>query len=508
MARKTKSGTGGKTPEGETSAADGAEHSAGHGIVVMARNGDVIRYDSTGLVMRLSDKVIADIALRLGTAPAGTTPNAPTVERADPHDLLEGIDAWDLRVSGEWLYFSAHMAGRQGVRGFRRLAEGGAILADAPGPLCGVLGIGGPRAALGTASPSHFPQHVLAPADDIGAVGHAGIEKAAKIDSLEHLREMTHEALVAETLLGWQMDKFEAMPLFMTRVETDSATSAADLAEGMAYDNLIAAATNLAFAAKRLGKKPKLLCVHLDYALEDMSQDPIAYRDGMLALMQKAEGDLFKLGFDNPVFVARLESGSTEITTSPAIEGQWELGWNHGAHRFLYSAPSYMFALDEFDRPLENARREMAEMTAAAISQPETWRCPSFYLAERSTKDTKTIRIIGQALSDLVIDKDDPLGAGKTAGFTLLGAAKDINISSVRIDPEDGKTILLELSKAPSGDNLRVAYAYGAARRAGTYPANCGAVRDDWQMDSATGRHLHRWALPCILPVTAGGGDA
>ena len=502
MARKTKSGAGDKSSE--TVAA------AGHGIVVMARNGDVIRYDSTGLVMRLSDKVIADIALRLGTSPAGpaASQSQADTERADPHELLEGIDAWDLRIEGEWLHFTAHMAGRQGVRGFRRLVEGGAILADAPGPLCGVLGIGGPRAALASRNSSEFPQHVLAPADDIGAVGHAGIEKAAKLDALEHLREMTHEALVAQTLLGWQMDKFEAMPLFMARVESDSSTTAADLATGMAYDNLIMAATNLAAAARRLGKKPKLLCVHIDYALEDMSSDATAYRDGMLALMQKAEADLFKLGFDNPVFVARLESGSSEITTSTAIEGQWELGWNHGGHRFLYSAPGYMFALDEFDRPTEAARLEMAEMTAAAISEPDTWRCPSFYLAERSMKDPKTIRVIGQALSDLVIDAEDPLGAGESVGFSLLGAGKDVKITSVSLDPEDGKTVLLTLSKAPTQPDMRLAYAYGAEPRAGAYPANCGAIRDDWQMDSATGRALHRWALPCILPVTAGGGDA
>jgi hypothetical protein len=57
---------------------DTEEHAPGHGVVVRAPNGDVIRYDPSGLVMRLSDKVIADIALRLGTAPrqgGGGPPN-------------------------------------------------------------------------------------------------------------------------------------------------------------------------------------------------------------------------------------------------------------------------------------------------------------------------------------------------------------------------------------------------------------------------------------------------
>ncbi len=48
-------------------------------VLVRARNGDVIRFDDTGLVLRLSDRVIADIALRLGAAvPAGEAASPPT----------------------------------------------------------------------------------------------------------------------------------------------------------------------------------------------------------------------------------------------------------------------------------------------------------------------------------------------------------------------------------------------------------------------------------------------
>ena len=483
----------------------------GHGVVVKARNGDVIRYDQSGLVMRLSDKVIADIALRLGALPAAGA-NGPVgateTQRADPHEYLEGVDAWDVRIAGEWLFFSANLPGKQGVRGFRRLIEGGDIIADAPGPLFGILGIGGPRAAIATNKKSHFPQHVLAPADDIGAVGHAGIEDAKQLDTLEHLREVTHEALVAETFIGWQMDKYEAFPLFMTRVETDSAATTAALASGKAFDNLIAAAGNLTQAAKRMGKKAKLLCVHLDYSLEDTSGDAAAYRDGMLALMDRASEALFKLGFDNPVFVSRLESGTAELTDATAIQGQWELGWNHGAHRLLYSAPSYMFAHDSYDRPTAKTRREMAAMTAAAVVEPETWQCPTFYLAECSTRDPSVIRMVARAPSDLLIDEDDPFDAGPGAGFRLLDAPDEVTITRVSIDESDPLTVLLHLSAAPQGNDLRVAYAFGAAPREGSFPANCGAIRDHWSLASATGRDLHRWALPCVLPVTAGGGDA
>lgn len=479
-------------------------------MIVVARNGEVIRYDPSGLVMRLSDKVIDDIALRLGDrlhVPAADQDTPAKVTRADPHEMLEGIDAWNLRQEGEWLFFSANLPGDQGGRGFRRLVGGGAILGDAPGPLYGILGIGGPRAAIATRTPSKYPQHVLAPADDIGAVGHAGVEDARRIDTLEHLREVTHEALVAETFIRWQMEKYAAFPLFMTRIETDSSATAAELVHGKAFDNLITAASNLALAAKRLGKKPKLLCVHLDYSLEDISDDPLAYRDGMLALMARAEEALFKLGFENPLFVARMESGTAEITNAAAIEGQWELGWNHGAHRFLYSAPDYMFAHDRFERPTDAARREMAEMTAAAVTDPDNWQCPTFYLAEQD-RDPTVIRVVARAPTDLVVDTYDPFDAGPAAGFRIIGATKDVAITAVSVDPADGKAILLQLSAVPEGAQVRIAYAFGAAPRDSRFPANCGAIRDQWQMESATGRILNRWALPCLLPLQARGCDA
>ncbi|MBN2906912.1 MAG: hypothetical protein JXJ18_09415 [Rhodobacteraceae bacterium] len=484
----------------------------GHGVLVRAANGDVIRYDSTGLVMRLSDKVISDIAMRLNPAaraqPAAMTAPGVAPRRADPHEHLEGIDAWDLRVEGDWLHFTAHLPGRQGVRGYRRLLDGGHILADAPGPLYGILGIGGPRAALAEPTRCAFPQHVLAPADDIGAVGHAGVERAAVTDSLEQLREMTHDALVAEVLLGWQMDKYQALPLFCVRVETDGSATAGDLAQSVAFDNMIAAAGNLALAAARLGKKPKLLCITIDFALEDMSGSAAQYRDGILALMTRAKQELGTLGFDDPLFVARFESGSSEITTAAAIEGQWELAWNHGDHRFVYAAPGYMFAHDDYDRPTDAARREMAQMTAAAVSSDDPWRCPTFFLAEQSQADPRLIRVTAQAMSDLVIDANDPLGAGDAAGFRLIGGGNGATIASVRVDPDDPQALLITCDKAPEGDDLHLAYAYGAAPRPGAYPANCGAVRDEWCMTGETGRGLHRWALPSLLPVTQGANDA
>lgn len=484
-------------------------------VLVRARNGDVIRYDDSGLVLRLSDKVIADIALRLGTAPrpadAPAAPGAPV-----PHHppsaagtaedtRLDKLDVWDVTQAGDWLMFNGRLPGKQGVRRYRLAAAGGHVLADAPGPLCAILGIGGARAALADDHrPCDFPQHILAPADDIGAVGHAGTERAAQTALLEHLREMTHEALTAEAFLNWQMDKHQPLPLFVTRVETDESADAAALAQGPALENLLIAAANLGRAAASMGKKARLLAVTLDYALEDTSGSALAYRDGVLALMTRIGTGLTALGLTPPVFVTRFERGSDALPDHHAIVGQWELVWNHGDHRLLFSAPGYMFSHDDTDRPTPDARRQMAEMTAAAISDPDHWQCPLFHLAETTPcPDGAQIRLVAQARSGLVLAAGDAACAGHPVGLRLVGDTAGAKITAVAVDPADPKALLLTLDRMPAGPDLRLAYAIGAADPAGG--AACLAIRDDWSLTSATGATLHRWALPCLLPIHQGG---
>jgi hypothetical protein len=58
--------------------------------------------------------------------------------------------------------------------------------------------------------------------------------------------------------------------------------TAAALATGRAVENLRIAARNLAAAATSMGRKARIAAVCLDFALEDLSQDALAYRDGML----------------------------------------------------------------------------------------------------------------------------------------------------------------------------------------------------------------------------------
>ena len=117
--------------------------------LIAAENGPVIEADDTGLVLRLSDRVIRDIARRIGlpAAPEAAPEAAPaqpasaTVQRLDAA-LLGDIDAWDLQREGEWLRFLAHRPGPQGARRYRRHASGGGIIAETPGPILGLLSLG------------------------------------------------------------------------------------------------------------------------------------------------------------------------------------------------------------------------------------------------------------------------------------------------------------------------------------------------------------------------------
>ena len=100
------------------------------GVIIRAENGDVIRFDETGLVLRLSDKVIADIATRLELKP-----QAAQVDVLPLPDLPDDIDLWAPRREGDWVCFQANLPGSDGARGYRRHVDGGAVIAEARGPL-------------------------------------------------------------------------------------------------------------------------------------------------------------------------------------------------------------------------------------------------------------------------------------------------------------------------------------------------------------------------------------
>lgn len=472
---------------------DALKTTAEQGVILKAENGDVIGYDQTGLVLRLSDKVIADIADRLTQAsPADQGTNtSPDDAAIDVEALLDGVDAWDVREEGDWVSFMARRPGLQEVRRYRKHCDGGAIIADGPGPFYGIFCLGGQGASLGTQGESQFPCHILTPDDDIGAVGQAGEGEVVETARLMPLREQTHEALVAEVLLKDQLAAFGVLPLFMVRAETDGAPSAARLADGVALGNLITSIGNFARAAQSLGKVPKIKAICLDFVLEDVLSDAQAYRDAMLSIMRRIEQEVAVLGFQQPLFIMRAETPQHAAQNSNAAEGQWELSWNNGDHQLLISAPGYMFAHTALDRPTDDGRRAMAEMTAAALQAPESWTCPVPHLAELNGD---TLKVTFQAAGPLVIDPADPFDAGDAAGFTLEGVENEVQLLSVEVDKTDKQAILMTFDDAPHGADLILSFACGATPRS--------AVRDGWSKPSVVDElTLHRWALPARLPV-------
>ncbi|EEW26539.1 hypothetical protein [Rhodobacter ferrooxidans] len=460
------------------------------GVLIRAENGDVVTWDATGLTLRLSDTVLADLRARLALQPA----EAPDVTAA-----LGDIDAWNLRSDGGWLRFTGVLEPGRGPREYQRAQAGGDIIAAAPGPLYALLAIGGARRAGFNDGPPGFSHNVLAPGDDVGSVGLEGTAQAQPTASLQRLPHCSREALTADTLLGWRQDALRGMPLFFVRAETDGAASITALASGVAYGNFLTALDNLVAAATSSGKRPKVLAVGLDYGLEDIHSPPDVLAEGLRSLMRQIERDMAARDLQRPIFLANFDSGTRWLTAPAATLAHWQLAWSHGNHAFAFAAPGYMFDQDRFGRPSEAARLQMAEMDAHAIvalSARESWACPLFLLAESEGRE---VRVTARAMADLVLDAADPFGAGVACGFSIAGSTAPVQITAVRLAKDDPQSLILTCDHAPEGD-ATLHYAYGGPEGR----ANSGSVRDAWAAPSRSGGQLHRWAYPAILPLRRG----
>jgi hypothetical protein len=140
-----------------------------------------------------------------------------------------------------------------------------------------ILAIGGTRAALASSECARYPYHVVAPADDIGAVGCCGESVAEKTDFSEGLREMSHDALVADSPLYHAQQERGRLPIYFVRAETDGSRSASELVSGRTIENFMVCATNAMSAARSLGKRIALDSVFVDFSLEDVSGDAVDY---------------------------------------------------------------------------------------------------------------------------------------------------------------------------------------------------------------------------------------
>ena len=89
-------------------------------ILLSAENGPILAADDTGLVLRLSDRVVADLARRLAALraaePAPSAPPAPAPAMPLDAAILGDIDGWDVTRQGDWLAFTARLPGAEGAR--------------------------------------------------------------------------------------------------------------------------------------------------------------------------------------------------------------------------------------------------------------------------------------------------------------------------------------------------------------------------------------------------------
>lgn len=470
------------------------------GVLLRARNGDVIGFDETGLRMNLSDSVIADIHKRL---PAGQSDAA-----LDP-GVLGDVDAWNLRQQGEWYIFSANLPGAQGPRQFRqrvRVLDGASaadIIADTAGAVYGLLSFGGARRAVTANEPLSFPFHVVTTGDDVGPAGASGTQDNTETDVMQKLTEQTRDSLIADEILRRRQAAHRALPLIYVRSETDSAASISALSQGAAMANFRQSVANLCAAARSLGKPAKVLSVGLDFTVEDVVSTGADWTRGMHGIMQQITDVFADHGLRKPLFTAIFDAGTADISDTPILRAQWDLAWNKGSHDHIFAAPGYMFAQDPFGRPTPDARVQMAEMESFAIEAGNSdmaWSCPVLLLAEREN-DNKIIRCRGEAMGAFVLDKDDPLNAGDARGFRFEGDDKGAKIIDVRVDPKDHNDLLIICDKPPKGKDLTLCYALGHPASDDGMPANRGALRDSFSFSSVTGQTLHRWALPAALPV-------
>ena len=469
------------------------------GVLLRAQNGDVIGFDETGVRVNLADSVIADIQRRLT--------NTSEVQVVDA-SVLGDINAWDVRETEGWYLFHAHLPGAQNIGQFRRpvKAVGDSvpqIIAQPSAALYGLFALGGARRGMTSDETVRFPYHVLSTGDDMGAAGSAGSQDVEKNNQLERLNEHTIDSLIGDEIIARRLADYRALPVLYVRGETDSSTSIAGLANGRAMANFKKSLANFCAAAGNLGVAPKVLAVALDFTLEAVEDDAASWHRGLYDIMHAITDVFADHGLRKPLFVAQFEAGTQIISDHPVLRAQWDLAWNKGGHDFIYSAPSYMFPLDEFGRATAPARQQIAEMYAFAIearNQDQDWACPVFLLAERED-DPRIIRCKAQSLNALIIDPKDPLNAGPVAGFAFEGCTNNAKITDVSVCPDDPNDLLIVCDKAPKGAALHLTYALGFPASDDGMPANRGSVRDAWHHTSATGISLHRWALPAALPV-------
>lgn len=448
-------------------------------VILRARNGDVIAYDDTGLILRLSDQVIRDIAGRLG--PGGGADAVP-----QDAAVLGDVDAWNVRRQGDWYLFDACLPEFDHTRAFRRPVAGGDIVADAPGPVQAILALGGPRVSDGYDLLPRYPSHVVAPADELGAAGACGTVDVTEAPGFQRLFEATQGSFLADAVLARRQSVGRALPLIVTRAESDSSHTIDTFSKGTAWQNLTRLVEGVVAGAEGIGQSAQVMACVIDFAEEDVISAPEPYETALRGLIDAVNDLCHRHAMAEPVILLRCEGAAR-------LDVQWAMAVHPAGNRVCVPGPRYACGQDRFRRLTVEGAKQQAALDAAAIEAVQAgvgWTCPVPLLAEFADA-SGVIAVTCQSAGLLVIDPDDPFGSGAGAGFRLTTQGAEVPIISVSIAANDPRMILIRFDPGSADGALMLSYADGCA----------GALRDDWAEAAECAAPLHRWALPARLQV-------
>ncbi|NHF73017.1 hypothetical protein [Paracoccus xiamenensis] len=463
-------------------------------ILLSAENGPILAADETGLVLRLSDRVVADLARRLAALPGAqphAEPNSVTAQAAaaiplDPA-ILGDIDGWDVTRQGDWLSFTARLPGADGPRRYLRHISGTGVLAQTPGPVRGIFSIAGGRRFNAPSLSPDFPFHIL---------GTAAFEDADEDPPLfDNLRHCGLDADLAAALLRRRHADFRALPLFACA----ACPREGDLAP------FRAALDRFAALGAALHKAPRVAAICLEVSADQVApdQNADAFHHALLSQLDTIAQAVAEAGLPPARMLMTLDCGgwwgSDPTRARIAAEGLCRLALCPGTHDLTLTGSTASLTQDRLGQPLRASALIQAELESRALEAlagRENWTAPILCLVERD--GPRGLRALFKSAAPLVIDTGDPMGAGPLAGFALSGAPEGIEISEIGIDPQDPRAIRLTLNAdLPREVAARLEYAMPRAPDPDSrLPGWAGALRDDWQGETGTGAPVYRWALP------------
>jgi hypothetical protein len=193
----------------------------------------------------------------------------------------------------------------------------------------------------------------------------------------------------------------------------------------------------------------------------------------------------------SPVFVMTQASGGRACPDAQAILAEGRLEAELPVTDLVVAGPAYPYALmagmpntpDLSDRLLMD---ELETTAVDAAQRGERWHCPTLQLA---TVKGRTITATFTTMSQLILGPE-------VHGFKLMNCEAEAHITSVTVI--DHKTVQIECSVPPCGDDVHLCYAWGPSEGDGHQKLqNCGALRDSWEADShaVPDAKLYRYAL-------------